>query len=334
MKTNFFLRIIAAVLLSAASLHPAAAQKAPETKLPGKEQLNAAAASYQTIAGKKFYLKAYGNYTLLALGGFRGQGAPPNTERIYEYYSNGYPSSSQTEQTLSSDYTLKNTFGSGLRVGGGIGLVINDFINLGIDGEYVLGSQTTENYIVTVKTSYFNELTNTSREVINSIVNTELMYNYRILNIIPNITFKAISKPEYYIYNRLGLVIGIPSQLSYTNTQNKISPDDTGYETVFVNKYTYDLEKNLGLGYQAALGIQFRISESLRGFSELVASNQQIKSDKSTLSDAQYKSYTPGSTDPNNNKFKRIQGIPGKTSLDLIMPVNSVGVSLGIALRF
>lgn len=342
MKTIFYLRIIAAASLSAASLLPAAAQKAPEIKLPGKEQLTAAAASYQTISEKKFYLKAYGSYALLALGGFRGQGAPPTTETKKIEDSDW----TSIDQYVSSDYNLKNTFGYGLRVGGGIGSVVNDFINIGIDGEYLLGTQSTEEYTITHKEifeDYDGDYEPDYTEVVYNTVDHKITYNHRIFNIIPNITFKAVSKPEYYIYNRLGLVIGIPSQLSYTTLTVDFPNPDTGILHVETKKLTYELDKGLGLGYQAALGIQFRISESLRGFTELVASNQLLKSNKATLSDAQSKKTYPDNYPenyPDNDKF---QPIPDnkiadsdreKTGLDLNMPVNSVGVSLGLVLRF
>lgn len=347
MKTNLFLQISAATFLSATSLLPATAQTMPNPNPPGKEQPTSATNYYQPIAEKKFYIKAYGFYALLAPGGFRGQGAPATTTTVRPPVIFGTYTVTPTTQTSSSDYNSKNTFGSGLRVGGGMGLVINDFINLGIDGEYLLGNQTTENYMLTSKTILVSKPTNATTEEANYTSSSfekytsinELMYKCRIFNIIPNITFKAVSKPEYYIYNRLGLVIGIPGQLSYSTTEITTTPRPLypGINDYKTTKRTYDLEKGMGLGYQAALGIQFRISESLRGFTELVASNQQVKTDKSTLTDAQYKQSSPGSTDPNNNQFQKEElkeDDKVKTGLNWTMPVHSVGLSVGLSLRF
>ncbi|MDJ1502996.1 hypothetical protein [Xanthocytophaga agilis] len=278
-------------------------------------------ANKKSAAENKFYVKAYGFYGLLTPGGFSGQGVDPSS--TYSYSSgNG----TTTYTTKSSDYKVDKSFGAGLRVGGGVGLVVNDFINIGIDGEYILGGTATESYTTTSEYRI-----NSSEPTTSYIARVQKNYDYTIVNIIPNITFKAVSKPEYYIYNRLGVCIGIPTKLSYVNTSNFTYPDNPSarYEIEMTN----ELEKKVGFGYQAALGIQFRIVDQLRGFVELVISSVQLKSNSSEVTKAQY-TYVDANTSQIDQPIEIDESQRRTDNLNLKIPVSSVGLGAGIAFRF
>ncbi len=303
MKTNRILTTTLCLLLCALVRLPIFGQMAPEPNpMPNRPESSA----YKAADENKFYVKVYGFYGLLAPGGFSGLGlGDVSVNRFFTL-------------SVNSDYKVKKPFGSGLRAGGGIGYVVNDFINIGVDGEYVLGSTTTESYLVTTTTG----------GIISSTKKVQLDYDYRLINIIPNITFKALSKPEYYIYNRLGIIVGIPTQLGYVSTSRTEYPlprlADFRKETS-----TVELQKNIGFGYQAALGIQFRIGGSLRGFFEVVASNLLLKSNEST---AKKETRTfAAATPPEKIETKKDEKV---SDLQLSLPVNSIGVSAGLAFRF
>ncbi len=143
MRTNLILKI-ASWVLSACLCLPAFAQMALDP-----EPMNGQSKSFSYKAAEsKFYVKVYGFYALLTPGGFSGQGTPfsvvPSDNSITRFGTT----------TTYSGYTTKNPFGSGLRAGAGIGYVINDFINIGVDGEYVLGNVATENYATIVRNSF------------------------------------------------------------------------------------------------------------------------------------------------------------------------------------
>jgi hypothetical protein len=297
---------LAVIFILSVTCEPVWAQMAlspePQLSRPQSERQ-----SGKALAENKFYAKVYGFYGLLAPGGFRGQGI-------------GAQNLDQRFTGSTNNYTTKNSFGTGLRAGAGVGVVLNDFINVGIDGEYVLGNTATE--------SYTRQNADTQDPQ-----NYTLDYSYTIINIIPNITFKAVSKPEYYIYNRIGLVVGIPTNLEFTSliVENQAG---NGFPQVYTEKRTFELEKKIGLGYQAALGIQFRISDNLRGFAEIVSSGLQIKTDAQTFKEGYY-----SVLDQNGQNGEQIPLNPDpsqreKDGLNMTMPVNSLGLGVGLVFRF
>lgn len=320
MKAQSVLKTIAWAFAGVLSCASVQAQMAPTPELMPASPSGKTA--YEAAAENKFYVKVYGFYGLLSPGGFSGQGVPPSTSSTRS--SGGITSRSTTK---SSNFQVEKAFGSGLRVGGGIGMVLNDFINIGIDGEYLLGNTATESYTITSQSRTGNNPpTNTA------VYEIRKDYSYRIVNIIPNITFKAVSKPQYYIYNRLGVCIGIPTQLSYTDLLQVVGAD------ISLEAAT-DFDKNIGFGYQAALGVQFRIGERLRGFAEIVVSSVQINVNSKTLTSAQIT--LNGETeqlpvkDFEGNSELEVFGIVSQAdNLNLKIPVASVGLGAGLAFRF
>ncbi|MGA0560252.1 hypothetical protein ACO2Q8_26550 [Larkinella sp. VNQ87] len=189
------------------------------------------------------YVKVYGFYGLLT----------PGSQITSSSTSNSSGS------TSTSFKTNKRGLGAGPRTGIGIGLIISDFINLGIDADMLFGAP------ISTANSYKGT---------NYTYNNTSSTTLRVLSITPNITFKALSRPAYYIYNRLGVVVG--KVMDYKGVQDSENIPAAGASTI--SNTTEEYTKNtLALGYQAALGIQFRLSQSLRGFVEVVAYNQSFK---------------------------------------------------------
>ncbi|WP_420150008.1 hypothetical protein [Spirosoma sp.] len=213
---------------------------------PQGPAISKAAPTNPKAAEKPFYIKAYGYYSLLT----------PGTSINYDVI--------QTQISLPNSFKATRTnLGAGPRAGLGIGFILSDFINVGVDADLLLGKSVETN--VNVFTGNSNTFTNYN------ITSTTTL---NVLSIIPNITFKALSRPAYYIYNRLGLVGGIV--LDYKQVNRTIQTPNRGAITTSESTSEYT-NNSLAIGYQAALGVQFRLSQSIRAFAEIVAYNQSFK---------------------------------------------------------
>ena len=187
-------------------------------------------------SGKIIYLKIYGGYGILTPG------------------SNILSASTPAIGGSSSAFTnSKIGLGAGLHFGGGLGVILNDFLNVGIDAEYLKAED------ISINATYSNSPYYSFQSQ---------LLSHSTLSIIPNITFKAFSKPTYYFYTRLGILVDLHTNLELKgndSTYNASMGNTYVYLTNGDQKYVY----NLNLGAQIAVGIQFRISEILRGFAEI-----------------------------------------------------------------
>lgn len=252
-------------------------------------------------AESPFYVKIYGFYGLLT----------PGSQITYSES----PSSSSKSGAFK---TNKTGLGIGPRAGVGIGLIVSEFINIGLDAEYMFGS-TLKTTFTSVGTTYSSTGSTTT--------------TLETASLIPNVTFKALSRPSYYIYNRLGIVVG--QVMSYRIVDNSVYAPNAGLKTTYeyVDEYT---DNSLVLGYQAALGIQLRLSQHLRGFIEIVAYNQSFKPREVRTQNTK----TVGTTVTTNSTTYQYmdQGDYASTSPyrypSSNVPMNSVGVGAGLLFRF
>jgi hypothetical protein len=142
--------------------------------------ISAAVAQQNSNTG--FYVKIYGGYGFLTPGSFK------------------------LTSTSGSSFSIGNTaLGEGIHYGGGVGYVLNDLLNLGVDVDYLNGKK------LSISSSYAGGL---GTGVSNSAI------TYSILSIIPNVTFKAIAQPTYLIYTRIGIMIT-------ANTKSTLSIHDS-----------------------------------------------------------------------------------------------------------
>ncbi|WP_080055420.1 hypothetical protein [Spirosoma aerolatum] len=265
----------------------------------------AAAAPQKTKAAESpVYVKLYGLYGLLTPG-------------VQIRYSE---SLSQTGIAFPFKTTNKG-LGAGPRAGVGIGLIVSDFINIGLDADILFGAP------VNITNSYDDgTYTYTNASTI----------TLKVLSVIPNITFKALSRPSYYIYNRLGLVGGVV--LDYKTVDNAISQSTNGTSSTYnvTSNYT---DNSLALGYQAALGIQFRLSEAIRGFAEVVGYNQSFKPKRLEVTNANVINGKPVSSVV-VTEYKNEGNIVNSTTsqpnqaLSFNVAMNSIGVGAGLVFRF
>jgi hypothetical protein len=150
--------------------------------------------------------------------------------------------------------------GNGIRFGGGFGVVLNDFLNIGIDAEYQSRS--------------WAENSSSSKTDDSNYDNTSTHIKYQTLSIAPNVIFKALARPKFFVYNKLGILFMLPYVLTgTTNANHYVYQKDNVEQTVFyegnssINEQQYKI--SLGIGLNAAIGISFRVNSHMRAFGEL-----------------------------------------------------------------
>ena len=174
--------------------------------------------------------------------------------------------------------------GDGFKMGFGISYILNDFINVGLDFDY-FNSTIKKN-----RDSAFTRISfNNGPEEYYYNERTTISYEAKLLTLTPNITFKAIAKPKWFLYNKLGAIITFrPSSVQKDVTNSKTSIASQGimkdsFSTV-VKKYDWSI-RNPAYGFMAALGTQVKLGEKLRGFAEIQFSHIVFVIQKRTLTD-------------------------------------------------
>ena len=161
--------------------------------------------------------------------------------------------------------------GQGLRFGAGISYILNDFINVGLDVDYFRStiSKTKDSTFSQMNVPggisgmdlyYYNERNKTS-------------YTATLFTFSPNITFKAITKPNWYLYNKLGAIITVGP--NSTQRDSKVTNERIGWqglvrESASVNVKTFDWDsKNPAFGFMGGVGAQVKLSKRVRAYGEV-----------------------------------------------------------------
>src|SRR5450432_3518546 len=209
----------------------------------------------------KFYVNIHGGYSM-ALG---------STFKFYPDDISSIVLKMSDNNVVSKDVAYKapkKGLGEGFRIGGGISYVLNDYINVGLDIDYFRST------ISKVRDSSFSQTF--SSGTINSQGYNErnvISYDATLLTFTPNITLKAISRPKWFLYNKIGAVFTIrPNSIEHDThqststtgwqgfTKDSTSYTDTRYEWVI---------RNPSIGFSGAIGAQIKITERIRVFSEI-----------------------------------------------------------------
>ncbi|UFH52285.1 hypothetical protein [Spirosoma sp. KNUC1025] len=303
---NRVIILLIGLLVQAVASQAQSTQTSNSLNQSGESATKAIAPARTNATESPFYIKLYGSYGLLTPG-------------VQIRYSE---SLSQTGQVFPFKTTNKG-LGAGPRAGIGIGVIVSDFINLGIDADILFGTA------IKINNSYTDDLYSSSNTSSTTL---------KLLSITPNITFKALSRPAYYIYNRLGLVGGLVMEYKTVNNRIDLPTSGVGVNTTNVTTNSYT-ENSLALGYQAALGVQFRLSQAIRGFVEVVAYNQSFKPKRLEVASTD----DVGGQITNKvvvTEFKDEGNIVNSTtaqpnqSLSFNVSVNSVGIGAGLVVRF
>jgi len=145
-------------------------------------------------------------------------------------------------------HNIKYGLGSGVHAGAGVLLKLNDVISAGIDLDYLTGSKSAPN--------------NTQGDT----VHTTFRSNHSVFSLIPNISFKLFSQPGYHIYNTLGVVTAVKTTFDVSNTSvNGVTTPNSSFTSSRSQKYKY----GINLGFQDALGVQFRVAKRISVFGQL-----------------------------------------------------------------
>lgn len=278
------------------------------------------------------YVKIYGAYGFISPGSFTGE-----------------PSKFTSRIDTGAFSVARKGLGEGLRTGGGIGVIVSDYINVGIDFEYHSSS--------TLKSE-----TRSSEGDVNIRSSTSI--NYAMSSIIPNVTFKAVTRPAYHVYCRAGLVIAIPNNITedydYAAVQyiSGIIPNRKVRRTTIRSHAIYALKT--GIGYQVSLGAQFSITPHIRAFAEIsgyrLALNrerfEELTKNKRTATESE-RPITPDADNDAITDLSRViinykaegkqtvdySGVPANRVYTYVQPqkqinINSVAAGIGLLYRF
>lgn len=177
--------------------------------------------------------------------------------------------------------------GDGVRFGIGASYVINDFINLNFDVDY---------FRSTIQKLRDSSIHQTSQPVNNNSAD-EYFYSERnttsyaatLLSFTPSITFKAIAKPTWFLYNKLGAVITVrPNSLQEDRTDVKTRMGWQGFykdsSSTSIKKYEWGI-RNPAFGFMGAFGGQIKLQHKIRLYAELQYSHIVFVIKKRTLTE-------------------------------------------------
>lgn len=283
--------------------------------------VSAMGAVAQEESASKFYIKAYAGYGLLTPGSYK-----------LESYT-----STDTDPDGSVSLS-KQGFGSGIRAGAGIGVIASDFLNIGVDVEYLKGSS------LKSKSEYRSGTYSSS---------SEKQFEYTCISVTPHVIFKAISKPDYLVYNKLGILLNLPFDLKVTDidTASNTAVAYTGKSTT-----TGAYNMKLTAGLNVALGVQVRLNDKMRAFGEVFGNylvlvpETRNESYTSTQNNAGTVSTSTGVTDityvkegdlsyvsnsvPNDKGGTHTTNKYDMSVSSSKFNMNSIGINIGITFRF
>ncbi len=235
--------------------------------------------------------------------------------------------------------------GDGFKFGVGGSYILNDFINLGIDFDYfkstIKKNRDSSYYFrdASVGTGMVDEYEYKERNTIS--------YEATLLSITPNITFKAISRPKWFLYNKLGMVItfrpnSLQEDVTNVNTRTGWQGFYKDSSSTTVKKYEWGI-RNPAYGFTGAFGGQVKIANKVRVYAEAQFSHIVFVIRKRTLTDfivdkahlentfpvsmrelEFVKSFsTSANTDPNQ---------PSQTIIQRI-PISYIGLQMGLVFQ-
>ncbi len=286
----------------------------------------------------RFFINIHGGYALALGSTFKFY--PDDVIAVDERVVNN----TSTKKTIYQ--APQKGLGEGFRIGAGISYIVNDFINVGVDFDYF--------------SSTISKTRDSSYYLSQSIGSIGAEYSYKekykisydatILTITPNVMFKAISRPNWFIYNKVGIIATFrPNSLQKESTDQAFRAgwmDNYRDSSSSVTK-SYDWTiKNPSLGFMGGIGGQVRLSEQLRFFTEIQFSHIVFVARQRDLTSYMVNGTEMVATLPMSErqlKFERNltteqssspdPGQPSKTIIQRI-PITYVGAQVGLAYRF
>ena len=247
-------------------------------------------------------------------------------------------------QTPTTNTLYKSTtkgLGDGFRYGAGLSYILNDFVNLGFEFDYF------KSIINRTRDSSFYGNNRISDYIYNN--HFTISYEAMLLTLSPTITFKAISRPKFYIYNKLGAVLTFRPNSIQKNIQQQTFHSVTNGNATDSSSYTYMRYswgiKKPALGFMGSVGGQFRLSENVRAFAEIQFSHIVFAVNNRVLTDYMVNNKNLISSLPESeklidfrNSFSTTQSVsnPNEPSISVVqrIPITYLGVEGGFAYRF
>lgn len=246
-----------------------------------------------------------------------------------------------TQKNVTSKAPSKG-LGDGFRYGVGLSYIINDFINVGLDVDYFRST------ISKVKDSSFMHVNEGGQTDYAYNESYTISYDASLLTITPNIIFKAISQPKYFIYNKIGAVFTIRPN-SIQKEHQDISKQRNGMalpdsSATISKRYDWGI-KNPAFGFMGGIGIRAKVQEKILVFAEAQFSHILFQTKSRTLTDYDVNGNQIVNTLPlsqreiifeknlSSNNFNTNSNAPSKAIVQKF-PVTYVGFQVGVAYHF
>jgi hypothetical protein len=287
----------------------------------------------------RFYLTLHTGYDV-ALGSTFKFYPDDITSIVVNMPAGGTPSKQVTSKATNKG------LGEGFRYGAGISYIVNDFINVGIDFDYVNSSisRTKDSAMQSTEPMPGGATaTNNFKE------QYTISYNTRLLTIAPNITFKAISRPKFFIYNKIGAIVTFhPNSIQRETQQDRWSANWQGFlkdsSSTTGRRYEWGI-KNPAFGFMGAVGAQVKLLERVRAFAELQFTHVLFVVENRVLTNYSVNGKEMVNTLPVNMREVDFRSTvtndvanpdPNKPAMTVTQrfPLTYVGLQVGLAYRF
>ena len=287
----------------------------------------------------RFYLNVHGGYAVALGSTFKFYPDDVKSIEVTKMFSDPAKKSVEYE-------AVKKGLGEGARIGIGGSYIINDFINVGLDLDYFKST------IQKNRDSSYYEINSNPNPMANERQYNERLttsYKTSLLTFVPNITFKAISRPNFFIYNKIGAVLTFrPNSLQKETLKGNQRLGWQGFyqDSSFSQQTSYSWGiRNPSFGFMGGVGIQVRLQERIRGFAELQFSHIVFRTRSRSLTSQMVNGLemanalsvrereiefrkdfidTQAAVDPNQPQQAVVQRFP----------ISYVGLQVGLAYRF
>lgn len=306
-------------------------------KIPQHDNYRESLPNIKIKDAPRFYLSVHGGYAFSLGSTFKFY--PDNISSVTVKQLDNTPEVKQVDYREDT-----KGLGDGFRAGVGLSYVINDFLNAGVDIDYFKSSISK-----TRDSSYYSAQTmNGGVDEVNYNEQHKISYTTSLLSFSPNITFKAIARPKFFIYNKLGaIVIFRPSSIQRESVDGNYKLGWQGFyrDSSSTSKKVYDWGiRNPAFGFVGGIGGQVKVTEMIRAYAEvqfthvifkvrnrlLTDYTQDGKEVLNTLSQSEKeivfeKSFTSGeNSNPNMPTIATYQKFP----------ITYAGLQLGLIYRF
>jgi hypothetical protein len=258
---RIYLTLMGAIILASTNV---CAQQLPKVKKPkvkaSQESLESLDAA-SPAGTSRFLIKLYGGYGA-AVGNTYNYFAETGTsaDNFVDFFNDANVNP-PSPRALVKENT--RGLGTGPRLGIGIAYIVNDYINLGVDIDYFRSS-------ISRSRTDVRTFRPTGPGVTPQTLATASNFTYdaNVVTVSPNIVFKAITRNNFYVYNRLGFTITPFYDFKRVDKTNiKITGNSAAAkDSSIFKRYTVDLK--LPIGFFASFGANFKLSGRIRLFVE------------------------------------------------------------------